>query len=413
MKKFDVVMLSLMAGVLLLGAKGCSDCDKQKAAAIAICQASGEESQECKAAKAAAEKACAPVVNPTPTPTPPEPPGPVCEAGQTCDCYHNPTGEEWLKATCGEGQQCNEAKQCVAIPPTTCVPACAADEKCVAHGSVPPLTYTCEKIPGPTPPGLIPDEELTGVPDTGGVQTWAETDTAIKRHQALHADKWMDRGGSKCLAQGPAGIDDAFAGIATELARQSIVAGQSITKDGQRSDCIFVNRTGTDLYEEMHLFDYSRACVATGPNAYRGLYRRDEAEQACSDPLTPRVDRFNLKRHLRTNDSTALFYNRETVRWDGSTVTSYCDKIGFTNRLHCPARNECPGYKCEERVACEAIGVSGSYGGKPLWRSDGTVNPTDNPFQATCSNCTWLEICAADGTACKRCETEDGLCKVL
>lgn len=413
MKKFDVVMLSLMAGVLLLGAKGCSDCDKKKATAIAVCQASGAESQECKDAQKAAEEACAPVVNPTPEPTP-TPPGVVCQEGQFCGCYHNPTGEQWLLATCPAGQECNDAKQCVTPPPTTCVPPCAADEKCVERGSAEKY-YECVKIPGPVPPGLIPDEELTAVPNnTSPSQMWAETDAAIKRWRALHPEKWNAAG--TCLVS-VSGIDEAFLGISTELARQSIKAGQSITQSGQRSDCVFVNRTGTKLYEEMHVFEYARACAATGPNAYKGLYLRAESEQppvgACSDPVTPKVDRFNLKRHNRINDSTPLFYNRETARWDGSTVTGYCDKIGFTDRLHCPARNECPGYKCEERVACETLGVSGKYDGKPLWRSDGTVNLTENMFQATCSNCTWLEICAADGTACKRCETEDGLCKVL
>ena len=50
--------------------------------------------------------------------------------------------------------------------------------------------------------------------------------------------------------------------------------------------------------------------------------------------------------------------------------------------------------------------------GKPLWRSDGEVQLTDNPFQAKCSNCSWLEICAGDGTACQRCSinSQTGLC---
>ena len=120
----------------------------------------------------------------------------------------------------------------------------------------------------------------------------------------------------------------------------------------------------------------------------------------------------------------AQFYNKAADRWDGSVVTGYCDLTGWDGtRLFCPARMECkppeePGsqnYKCGERPPCEEIGVAGRYGGRPLWRSDGTVELSDNPFQATCYGCTWLEVCAADGTACSRCAISPatGLCEVM
>jgi hypothetical protein len=78
--------------------------------------------------------------------------------------------------------------------------------------------------------------------------------------------------------------------------------------------------------------------------------------------------------------------------------------------LWCPARFEGDA----ERGPCEEIGVAGHYGGRPLWRSDGTVELSDNPFQSTCDGCTWLEVCAADGTACSRCSVDQttGLCEV-
>jgi hypothetical protein len=290
-------------------------------------------------------------------------------------------------------------------------------------------------VKDPTPPGppeapLIRDEDLSVVMcgqvpcESSPSQTWDETSKAINRWRALHPEKWNAAG--TCLSAGPAGIDDAFLGISSELLRVKIIAGQSIDANLKRSDGTFVNRSKTDLYEEGHLFDYARACVATGPNAMKKLYRRSgsppPAQGACSDPWPPKVGNWGgPKPHLRTNDSTPQFYNKTAARWDGSEVEGYCDLTGWNGaRLWCPARMECkqsdePGpqnFKCAERGPCEELGVSGRYGGKPLWRSDGTVNLSDNAFQATCSGCTWLEVCAADGTACSRCtiDKNTGLC---
>ena len=89
--------------------------------------------------------------------------------------------------------------------------------------------------------------------------------------------------------------------------------------------------------------------------------------EGCTAPVTPKVNKFGLKAHQRVNDSTPLFYNRETTRWDGTKVNGYCDAIGFENRLDCPARMECgdivnpKAVKCHERVPCEALGVSGAH----------------------------------------------------
>ncbi len=405
-------LVVLAAALLSLNAK-CSDCDKAKAEALAVCQAQGADSQACKDAQAKVVTACA---QPTPPPTtcpeqcpagqvcvdpalgcqPEVAPGPVCTAGQYCDCWHNP-GQGWQKAVCPAGQVCS-ANQCVTAPPTTCEPPCAADEKCVEHGTT-DHTYTCEKIPGPTPPPLIPDEELTGVPDSGGIQMWAETDAAIKRYQKFHPEKWVEKSGGTCLVAGVPGIDEAFLSIATELARQSIVAGQSITKGGKRSDALFVNRTGTDLYEEMHLFDYARACVATGQNAYNGLYKRTPppVTDACPyEPCPLKVFPDTGKPHWVFNAKPHTMGNCDSTPVEIKNCT-FCTEIGMGDggtRCSCPVRPD--GHP--ERPAVEA------------WLTDGPVrdsrngqdcrpNNTTNPMAFLCGtgNC---RNCNGDKTVC-------------
>jgi hypothetical protein len=61
----------LFASVLLVGAKGCNDCEKAQAEAEAICAASGSASEQCIAARKHAAEVCAPTPEPTPTPEPP------------------------------------------------------------------------------------------------------------------------------------------------------------------------------------------------------------------------------------------------------------------------------------------------------------------------------------------------------
>ena len=206
--------------------------------------------------------------------------------------------------------------------------------------------------------------------------------------------------------------------IAAELQKAGVCAEQW-------ADSVAI-KAKDDLYEEWHAVYFGNGCIIDGPNAYKGAYpftgevpppvEPPPSAGKCPAPVPPKVDRFNIKKHNRVCDATPQFYNREALRWDGTTVDQFCDSVGFSNRLHCPARQECPETGenvagCKDRVPCEAVGVSGKDTGKPLWRSDGSVNLTDNPYQASCSDCTWIEICAADGTHCSRCETEGGVCK--
>jgi len=203
-----------------------------------------------------------------------------------------------------------------------------------------------------------------------------------------------------------------------ELRRQGLCAGQHTPA----TDEIAVAAQAKDNWQGFHIFagDTSNGPVPPGgarrtvlwsPQAYRGAWIPPDVTPTppptttgCTDPVTPKVDKWNLKPHNKWIDATPQFYNRETERWDGTTITGYCDAAKFVDRLHCPARSECPGYKCEEREACEQIGIGGKPHSKPLWRCEqGTaeVNP-ENPLQAACAGGGWIEVCRSDGTGCTR-----------
>jgi hypothetical protein len=263
------------------------------------------------------------------------------------------------------------------------------------------------------PTGLIPDEELLLTEETG-CKTWAAVDAAIFRWRAANPLAWNPEG--TCLSNGPAGIDAAFAGFAEELRRSGVLAGQSISAGGQRSDALFVNRTGTALWEEMHLFDYGRGCVATGPNAVRRIYRRAAAPvvppvvppvippstpgYACAQPEPPPLSGFNLHIGGKWMDGTPQVYG---CGYKGPG-TNFCADIGLGEMPGQPGvvRCDCAAGNEDDPVArqCREAYI---VGGKPAWRSDGSVELHDtNPFLARCSNCSWIEICKADGTKCTR-----------
>jgi hypothetical protein len=151
------------------------------------------------------------------------------------------------------------------------------------------------------------------------------------------------------------------------------------------SDAVFIRRSD-GLVEENHACFYGTGSW-TGSGNGRFVACHTDGPTGCTDPRPPKVESFALKKHNNLFDATPRFFGRE-----------YCTAIGAPDRLRCPARIDCPAFKCEERAACERVGV----GGDPLWRGDGTINATDNPYQVRCGSCTWVEVCSTDGTVCQR-----------
>lgn len=354
------------------------------------------------------------------------PPGPACEEGQSHSCWHwPPDSRTWLYA-CPVYNAAGEIvgvlnvvggpAQCPAAPPppATC-PACPEGQHCTdpAVGCVP------KPVEPPPGQGCVIAESPT--------QQSPQTNTlGVKVNEAMRLLKPECEVGGTCLINEYTSQSWQSA-VNAELRKMGLCAGQH---EPGVSDEIATAPAYSQPWQGFHVFagdDSStvpappgtRRTVVWSPQSFRGSWlppgtQPPPSTGACSDPITPKVNRWGgPKPHNKVNDSTPLFYGRETQRWDGTTITGYCEMLGMGDKLHCPARNECPGIKCEERVPCEEIGVSGVIGGKPLWRSDGQVHLTDNPYQATCTSCTWLEVCAADGTYCGRCDIDPatGLCR--
>ncbi len=297
-----------------------------------------------------------PLPGPGPTPTPEPTPPPACPELTVPWCH-----ETSPPMACG---------QCKHQPPEEACPVMAP--KCEEPKPTPP--------PSPTTAPLIPDEELSAQqPQDGQRLTWSLVSAAVDQWRAENPGRW--RADGACLIDGAAGIDAAFQGISDTLLGVGVVAGQSIAASGQRSDCIFTNRTGTNVYEEAHLFDYARACVATSSSAIKGTWIRGASAppppvSACPDPKPPisLFTRIAIKHHTQGYCDTTEVLER---------ACEYCASIGLGRmgdgslRCTCPVRvDEHP-----DRRACEA-----SLGEASWETTAGTVevNP-DNPAQARSS----------------------------
>ncbi len=314
-----------------------------------------------------------PEPKPTPTPEPTPPPIPVeeCLPGlpwchelvppATCgECKHNPTSDP---AHCEKAPKCEEPTPQPMPPPTP-----------------PPLPPP----PSPATAPLIPDEELSAQqPQDGQRLTWSLVSAAVDQWRAENPGRW--RADGACLIDGAAGIDAAFQGISDVLLAAGVVAGQSISAGGQRSDCIFTNRIGTNVYEEAHLFDYARACVATSSSAIKGTWIRGASASppvsACPEPKPPisLFTRISIKRHTQGYCDTTEVLER---------ACEYCASIGLGRmgdgslRCSCPVRPDCeygdPG--CDRRACEDTLGPA-------IWETTAGVVEVkdDNPAQARSS----------------------------
>lgn len=227
-----------------------------------------------------------------------------------------------------------------------------------------------------TPIGCFP-------PDMADDSAWegVEPKPSCERCDVVNLAK--DQMGNPC-GQNPVESGERFA---------AVVRGMGYCA-GFYADQVSIQRPD-GLWEEHHVIAWTDGCYTQTGNGFKNVWRyKGEApppQTGCTAPVTPTVDKFNLKPHNRWYDSTPLFYGKE-----------YCTAIGFPDRLHCPARSECPGYKCEERIACEQVGIMGPAPKFHCEVGEPEVNP-DNAFQARCGAGTWIEVCAADGkTACAR-----------
>lgn len=322
-----------------------------------------------------------PPLPPEPLKPPPivEPPlsSPVCAVGQTYGCYHNP-GEGWLYA-------------------------CPVYD--AAGGVIGVLNVTdpstCPKKPEPPPVSpppissapLIADEDLQLVPGDTQKLTWSLTSAAIERWRSKHPEAWRLDGA--CLINGPAGIDAAFQAIADELFSAGVIAGQSIDKDGKRSDAIFVNRSGTSEYEETHLFDYSRGCVATGSSAIKHMYVRGAVEPVSPPtPPTPPPSTTTCTIPLNGTAQLAVYFLQPRILDFTPKIlnASRCalPAVDYAGRQSCPVCNE----GCAQRSVCEQSLI----GGKRI--SFGMESPTLKAYDEDSWKARIAGVGEGDFTAC-------------
>lgn len=170
---------------------------------------------------------------------------------------------------------------------------------------------------------------------------------------------------------------------------------------GKMSDSVFI-LAPDQLWEEHHVIAYTTGCYSLTSNGYKAAWPYNGTNPtppplvSCTDPV-PTYEQLKYKtpgQHNQWYDTTAL----------QSSACDYCAAIGMgemgdgSTRCECPTRSECPGYKCEERVACESKF-------NPQWNcSNGPAEvKSDNPYMARCGDgSSYIEACAPDGTKCQR-----------
>lgn len=225
-------------------------------------------------------------------------------------------------------------------------------------------------IQGGNEPGCFPPAEDD--------PRWGTPVSAADRHCQMcgQIDLAKDAVGSTC-GQDPISSLDRFG---AQLRKQGLCAGRS-------ADSVFV-LANDGLWEEHHVIAYTTGCYTMTQNGYKNAWpyaNPNVPVEGCPPPLpTGGVDKWTLVKHNNLFDCTPKTCDRE-----------YCAAIG-SDQICCPARLEGD----PNRVACERYMI----GGDPVWRGDGEILPTDNPFQVRCPSCTWIEVCNVALTVCERLE---------
>ena len=191
------------------------------------------------------------------------------------------------------------------------------------------------------------------------------------------------------MVGGPGSIDQGYRLISKELQAAGVNAAQGTTPSGERKDHLWVQRApGSRDWNATKLFYYGNGCLITGDGAFsvHGWYTYSgdltpppppfpPPANGCTTPLPPKVwtdatlppgwggDQVGKPRweigcgfHQKVIDCTARV---------APQACEFCASIGMGEiggqpRCGCPVRNECPGFKCEERAACERYLTGGT-----------------------------------------------------
>ena len=147
------------------------------------------------------------------------------------------------------------------------------------------------------------------------------------------------------------------------------------------SEAVFIRRPDALVEENHAVFFGNGSWTGSGSGKFMGCH---DDHSGCPPPAPPPVSKFVIKAHNNLWDATAKTCNQP-----------YCAAIG-SDQLCCPVRLEDDPYK----MACQELW------GTPVWSSNGTIVPTDNPYQVRCKGCTWIQICTPDLTVCDSVEVQ-------
>jgi hypothetical protein len=339
---------------------------------------------------------------PDPVPPTPPPPEPQCVEGQTHSCWHfPPDSRTWLYAcpvydanggVVGVIDVVGGPAQCPAAPPPppSC-PQCPEGQECKdpAVGCVPkpipPPTTGCNPTLDPAKSAPVgSDSEWPAAADQSLPSEWKQgVWNGVRAAQASCPSAWS----GDCLSAGPSGINDGYRLISAALQAAGTKASHAVV-DGQLKDHLWIERSsGSKDWNASKLFYYGNGCLITGDGAFtvHGWYTYTgsggtappdpPSTDGCSAPLPPKV---------WTPETLPDGWGSDQIgqpRWElgctphGNVVDctpkvsphacDYCTAIGMGEmggqpRCGCPVRNECPGFKCEERVACEQYLTGGT-----------------------------------------------------
>lgn len=211
-------------------------------------------------------------------------------------------------------------------------------------------------------------------PDVRATQLFAEYQQAL-----------ADAGGP--WTTGPNGTEDAqMASLARIAAAWRNATGRCVE---QWADSVAV-KADDGRFEEWHAVYFGNGQPVNSPGAYKGAWPYNAEVTGCSYPLPDRTKlKINAKPYFRYVDAT--------LKTAGTC--GYCEEIGMAPQCNCPMRNECPGVKCEERVACEAYASQGT-----VWQTDPPGHPVElhdgNPWQASSDPGVKLRVCVVDLSVC-------------
>jgi hypothetical protein len=381
---------------------------------------------------------CTPNPQPTPTPTPTPTPKPIPPEAEQChlktppathSCYDNPPGgqsfDQWepnwgyvCALPTGGTSRVAVPEDCPAAPPLP-EPQCPAGRLAESSATVTLEASACDCYEGHEWRPCTP----TGCGFPQGVDNQLEARPHTNRFRPEINEVMSKLSGCPINTDCPIpyGPDEWMEMVNAELCKLGLHAGRHRNTPGQQAtDQISVSdRPWCEAqHTNQQIYNFGATSKvrwnSTGgsfddwqfkPGAPYCDSGPPPPADTCPAPVPPKINRWSQgtpKPHGPWFDSTPLFYDGLSSNWDGSVQEGYCRATG-QDRLHCPARPE--GH--EDRLACERWGVSGQKHGAPLWRSDGSTEvKADNIFQGRCTSCTWLEVCAADGTVCARRELQ-------